>query len=58
MISDEVLKYRNGLLIRERYAAKLRASSGFPLTGPTYNNERPNMALGGITPAMKLKQAA
>lgn len=24
----------------------------------TYNNERPNMALGGITPAMKLKQAA
>lgn len=24
----------------------------------TYNNERPNMALGGITPTMKLKQAA
>ena len=24
----------------------------------TYNNERPNMALGGITPAMKRKQAA
>jgi putative transposase len=24
----------------------------------TYNNERPNMALGGITPAMKLAQAA
>lgn len=24
----------------------------------TYNNERPNMALGGITPAQKLKQAA
>jgi putative transposase len=24
----------------------------------TYNNERPTMALGGITPAMKLKQAA
>ena len=24
----------------------------------TYNNERPNMAIGGITPAMKLKQAA
>jgi len=24
----------------------------------TYNNERPNMALGGITTAMKLKQAA
>lgn len=24
----------------------------------TYNNERPNMALGGITPAMKLKNAA
>ena len=23
-----------------------------------YNNERPNMALSGITPAMKLKQAA
>ncbi len=23
-----------------------------------YNNERPNMAIGGITPAMKLKQAA
>ena len=22
----------------------------------TYNNERPNMALGGVTPAMKLKQ--
>ena len=21
----------------------------------TYNNERPNMAIGGITPAMKLK---
>lgn len=24
----------------------------------TYNNQRPNMAIGGITPAMKLKQAA
>jgi len=24
----------------------------------TYNNERPNMALGGITPAMKLARAA
>ena len=24
----------------------------------TYNNERPNMALGGITPAQKLRQAA
>jgi putative transposase len=24
----------------------------------TYNNERPNMAIGGITPIMKLKQAA
>jgi putative transposase len=24
----------------------------------TYNNERPNMVLGGITPAMKLKTAA
>jgi putative transposase len=23
-----------------------------------YNNERPNMGIGGITPAMKLKQAA
>lgn len=23
----------------------------------TYNNERPNMAIGGITPAMKLEQA-
>jgi putative transposase len=24
----------------------------------TYNNERPNMALGGITPSMKLALAA
>ena len=24
----------------------------------TYNNERPNMAIGGITPAMKLRLAA
>ncbi len=24
----------------------------------TYNNERPNTAIGGITPAMKLKTAA
>ena len=24
----------------------------------TYNNERPNMGIGGITPVMKLKQAA
>ncbi len=24
----------------------------------TYNHERPNMALGGITPAMKLAMAA
>ena len=24
----------------------------------TYNNDRPNMAIGGITPAMKLKTAA
>ncbi|WP_188656296.1 integrase core domain-containing protein, partial [Roseibium aquae] len=24
----------------------------------TCNNERPNMAIGGITPAMKLKKAA
>ena len=24
----------------------------------TYNNERPNMGLGGITPAQKLKTAA
>jgi hypothetical protein len=23
----------------------------------TYNNERPNMGIGGITPAMKLKTA-
>ena len=24
----------------------------------TYNNERPNMSIGGVTPAMKLKMAA
>ena len=24
----------------------------------TYNNERPNMGIGGITPAQKLKRAA
>jgi len=24
----------------------------------TYNNERPNMAIGGITPAMKLLKSA
>lgn len=24
----------------------------------TYNNERPNMGIGGLTPAMKLKMAA
>ena len=24
----------------------------------TYNNERPNMGIGGITPAMKLRMAA
>jgi putative transposase len=24
----------------------------------TYNNERPNMGIGGMTPAMKLKSAA
>ncbi|WP_262567170.1 hypothetical protein G6L26_024030 [Agrobacterium radiobacter] len=24
----------------------------------TYNNERPNMGIGGITPAQKLKMAA
>ncbi len=24
----------------------------------SYNNERPNMGIGGITPVMKLKQAA
>jgi len=24
----------------------------------TYSNDRPNMAIGGITPAMKLKNAA
>ena len=24
----------------------------------TYNNDRPNMGIGGITPAMKLKIAA
>ena len=24
----------------------------------TYNNERPNMGIGGVTPAMKLKMAA
>ena len=24
----------------------------------TYNNDRPNMSIGGITPAMKLKMAA
>ncbi|WP_218045101.1 transposase [Kiloniella spongiae] len=24
----------------------------------TYNNERPDMGIGGITPAMKLKMAA
>jgi putative transposase len=24
----------------------------------SYNNERPNMGIGGITPAIKLKQAA
>lgn len=24
----------------------------------TYNNERPNMGIGGITPAQKLKKAA
>jgi putative transposase len=24
----------------------------------TYNNQRPNMGIGGITPAMKLKLAA
>jgi len=24
----------------------------------TYNSERPNMGIGGVTPAMKLKMAA
>jgi putative transposase len=24
----------------------------------TYNNDRPNMGIGGVTPAMKLKMAA
>ncbi|KAB2725363.1 transposase, partial [Brucella anthropi] len=24
----------------------------------TYNNERPNMGIGGVTPAQKLKMAA
>ena len=24
----------------------------------TYNNDRPNLAIGGVTPAMKLKMAA
>ena len=24
----------------------------------TYNNERPNMGIGGVTPAMKLNMAA
>jgi putative transposase len=24
----------------------------------TYNNERPNMGIGGVTPAMKLKTVA
>lgn len=24
----------------------------------TYNNERPNMGIGGLTPAMKLRMAA
>ena len=30
-------------------------ATGWPWT---YNNERPNMGIGGMTPAMKLKTAA
>lgn len=36
--------------------AQLSAASSHVLW--TYNNERPNMGIGGITPAQKLKMAA
>jgi hypothetical protein len=37
-------------------AAKLRRRKARPFW--TYDNERPNMGIGGITPAQKLKLAA
>ena len=40
---------------------RARCAFGLILTATqwlwTYNNERPNMVIGGITPAMKLEQA-
>jgi len=35
MISGDVLKYRNGFLIRESYKTAISGSREFPLTPPT-----------------------
>jgi hypothetical protein len=62
VISVLVLKQRKGeRFVMAKYELHaLSTSNEFPLTVPTewqwiYNNERTNMSIDGITPAMKLK---
>jgi hypothetical protein len=44
-----------------QFSMTILAVAGSNLSGNqqlwTYNNDRPNMGIGGITPAMKLKMA-
>jgi putative transposase len=51
--------------LHERYPSPLRFNDSLEEAQEfatqwlwTYNNERPNMGIGGITPAQKLKMAA
>jgi putative transposase len=52
-----VYKENNGLY--QHIIEKIEEAQGFATQWLwTYNNDRPNMAIGGITPAIKLKMAA
>ena len=55
MISGDVLKYRNGFLIKGRYETRLTGSSRFPLTPP---KDGLNEALLGYAAATFTDRAA
>ncbi len=63
MISGDVLKYRNGFLIRECYETATSGSSEFPLTLPAsyfdyYHRSRTYLSLGKDSPVHRPVESA
>jgi putative transposase len=59
MESYQVFDFKMNNGFYQHIIEKIEEAQGFATQWLwTYNNERPNMAIGGNTPAMKLKMAA